>query len=107
MTPPDPRPSLRTGRVARWFGRTHADRSVGFRVVLFVAGVLLILAGALLGLVPFLPGFPLGILGVALLSASSRRIQRQLRRLMQRLPRRLRRRMRSADGAGRGSSPLL
>ena len=57
------------------------------RVLLFVAGVLLILAGAVLGLVPLLPGFPLGILGVALLAASSRRVRRLLRRLTRYLPR--------------------
>lgn len=86
--------AVRTGRWARWFGRSHADRSVAFRIALFVAGLLLILAGALLGLVPFLPGFPLGILGVVLLGASSRRVQRLLRRLVRRLPRRVRERIR-------------
>ncbi len=80
-------------RRPRWFGRTHADRSLAFRVTLFVSGLLLILAGALLGLVPLLPGFPLGILGIVLLSASSRRIQRLLKRLIRRLPQRVRRRL--------------
>ncbi len=95
MNPPDPARWVRGGRWSRWFGRSHDDRSVLFRIVLFAAGLLLILAGALLGLVPLLPGFPLGIVGVVLLSASSRRVQRLLRRLVRCLPRRVRDRIRS------------
>jgi hypothetical protein len=56
------------------------------RAILFALGIGLVLAGFLLGFVPFLPGFPLGIAGVFLLSLSSRRVRRTLRSWTARLP---------------------
>ncbi|RMF85269.1 MAG: hypothetical protein D6744_01690, partial [Planctomycetota bacterium] len=63
------------------------------RVLMFVVGLLLLLVGGLLGFVPFLPGFPLGIAGLVLLSLSSRRVSEWLRRMSARLPENVRRRL--------------
>ena len=60
------------------------------RAVIFATGVLLILVGFMLGFVPFLPGFPFGLAGLALLAASSSRVRRQLRKLLRRLPKKWR-----------------
>jgi hypothetical protein len=56
------------------------------RALMFGGGGLLILAGFLLGFVPFMPGFPLGLLGIGLLAASSMRVRRVLRAAVHRLP---------------------
>ncbi len=64
------------------------------RLILFVLGIALILAGFLLGFVPLLPGFPLGIAGVVLLSLSSRRVRVWLRKVVRHLPQRVRVRLR-------------
>lgn len=56
------------------------------RALMFGSGCLLILVGFLLGFVPFMPGFPLGLLGIGLLAASSTRVRRLLRAAVQRLP---------------------
>lgn len=61
-------------------------KSLLVRAVLFALGILLIVAGFLLGFIPFLPGWPLGLAGVFLLSMSSRRVRVLLRRLSRRLP---------------------
>jgi len=61
---------------------------------MFISGCLLILAGFLLGFVPFMPGFPLGLLGIGLLAASSTRVRALLRSAFSRLPPRWRRRLR-------------
>jgi uncharacterized membrane protein YbaN (DUF454 family) len=68
--------------------------SVVVRLILFVVGIVLILAGFALGFVPFLPGFPLGIAGVVLLSLSSRRVREWLRKMARYLPQRMRARLR-------------
>jgi len=65
-------------------------RSPAVRLVLFATGTALVLAGFALGFIPFLPGFPLGIAGIFLLSLSSRRMRGALRRLTGRLPARWR-----------------
>jgi len=68
---------------------------------MFAAGCLLILAGFALGFVPLMPGFPLGLAGIALLAASSERVRRLLRRATARLPVRWQQRLRmSARGGG-------
>ena len=66
------------------------------RGVMFGSGCLLILAGFALGFVPFMPGFPLGLLGIGLLAASSSRVRALLRAAAHKLPRRWRRRARAA-----------
>jgi UPF0716 family protein affecting phage T7 exclusion len=84
-------------------GLRHATWRKNFfvRIVMFAGGVLLIIAGFLLGFVPFLPGFPLGIAGLVLLSMSSRRVRLALLRLLRRLPLRWRGRFRFLRKNGR------
>jgi hypothetical protein len=53
---------------------------------MFASGCLLLLAGFVLGFVPLMPGFPLGLLGIGLLAASSSRVRVLLRNAVGRLP---------------------
>ena len=75
----------------RRFRRPAWTRTPWGRVVLLGAGLMLIMLGFLLGFVPFLPGFPLGIAGIMLLSLASRRVRDWLRGAAGYLPERLRR----------------
>jgi len=82
---------------------------------MFSSGIVFIALGFVLGFVPLLPGFPLGILGVFLLSLSSRRVRLALRRGVRFLPphhrarlyflrtRKLRAADRRAEGTGEAS----
>jgi len=84
--------------------RRAAKRHPVLRAIMFGSGIVLILMGFALGFVPFLPGFPLGLAGIALLAASSTRVRALLRRGMQRLPQTWRTRLRSLMKRHRGSS---
>jgi uncharacterized membrane protein YbaN (DUF454 family) len=73
------------------------------RALVFAIGIALILFGLLLGFVPFLPGFPFGILGLALVSASSSRVRALLRRCFDWLPKKWRARIRLMRKRQRGT----
>lgn len=69
------------------------SRTTWGRGILICAGLALIALGFLLGFIPFLPGFPLGIAGIMLLSFSSRRVRRWLRHATRYLPEKMRDRL--------------
>lgn len=92
MTTP-PTPPTPAGHWHYRFARSGWARSPVVRVLMFLLGVLLLLVGGLLGFVPLLPGFPLGIAGLVLLSLSSRRVSGWLKQIVSRLPQKLRERL--------------
>lgn len=65
-------------------------RSLLVRVGLMTVGVVLIAAGVALGPVPVVPGFPLVILGVLLVTMSSAAARKRVNALEKRLPRKMR-----------------
>jgi hypothetical protein len=73
-----PEPALFLSPVAR--------RGAPMRAVMIVGGVLLIIAGILLGVLPVVPGFPLTIAGVLMLAASSSIARRALNAIERSLP---------------------
>ncbi len=60
------------------------------RVGLMVVGIVLVAAGVALGPIPVVPGFPLVILGVLLITMSSAAARRQVNALEKRLPQKMR-----------------
>lgn len=65
-------------------------RRVPVRVAMIVGGILLVVAGIALGILPVVPGFPLTIAGVLMLAASSNLARRALNAIERVLPHRVR-----------------
>jgi hypothetical protein len=88
------------------FPPPRAKASALVRAVCGVLGVILILLGIVLGVLPVVPGFPLIAVGIVLLVAageSSRRFVNRTERVLPRTMRRLIRRALRRDGTPRGS----
>lgn len=68
------------------FREPKHKRSQIVRISLIAGGVLCLVAGLLLAVLPVVPGFPLLILGVLLLAAGSAFVRRILNSFEQRLP---------------------
>jgi UPF0716 family protein affecting phage T7 exclusion len=65
-------------------------RKAPMRVAMIVGGIVLIVAGVGLGILPIVPGFPLTIAGVLMLAASSSLARRALNAIERVLPHRVR-----------------
>ena len=90
-SPPPPKPEeIRDELIARREQRHSTLR----RILLAIAGTLLIIAGLALGPVPVLPGFPLTMLGLILLASASESMRRLVNWGDAKLPQWLRRFMR-------------
>lgn len=72
-----------------WFARHPVAR-----IVLFIVGLLLVIIGGVLGFVPFVPGWPLGLVGAVLMSVTSNRVRALMWRLTARFPEKFRHRLR-------------
>jgi hypothetical protein len=76
------------------FDASEEKRSNWTKVLLFIAGVLTILIGIVAWILPFLPGVPLVVGGLALMGLSSRVVRNAINRLDCSLPERIRLRLR-------------
>ena len=75
------------------------------RALLLTAGCILVVAGLSLGPVPFLPGFPLTMLGVVLLASASDRVRRLVNWGDAKLPTKIRALLRRMTRKQQSSSP--
>jgi hypothetical protein len=93
--PPDestPNPALAEIRPPEpdLFVSPETRRRIPVRAAMIAGGILLVVAGIVLGILPVVPGFPLTIAGVLMLAASSSVARRALNAVERVLPHRVR-----------------
>lgn len=92
--PPERQADLLAGEFLPAPGST-GQRSAFRRTALFVVGLLTLVAGIVLGVIPVVPGFPLTIAGLLMMAAGSSVTRSLINHAEAKLPRRLRLTLRS------------